>query len=82
MMSTLLCGALAFHYFEFGVNPSVKSFGDSIWWAIVTISTIGYGDVFPVTTIGRVIAGFLMLFGLGTFGVYTASIASWVIRRE
>lgn len=80
--SIVLCGALAFHYFEFGVNQNVKSFWDSVWWAIITITTVGYGDIFPVTTGGRIIAILLLIIGLGTFGVYAAAVATWMLNRK
>jgi hypothetical protein len=54
-----LLGPLGFHSFEYGVNQNVKGFPDSLWWTLVTIRTIGYGDIFPVTAGGRVIALFL-----------------------
>jgi voltage-gated potassium channel len=74
--------ALAFHYFEMSVNPNVHNFFDSFWWAIATVTTVGYGDIYPVTTEGRIVAIFLMLTGIGTLGVYTAAIANYVIRQN
>lgn len=75
-------GAVAFHYFEFGHNPNVKSFWDSAWWSLITVTTVGYGDIYPMTGEGRVIAAALLLIGLAAFGVFTASIASWMTRRN
>lgn len=74
--------ALAFHYFEMSVNPNVHGFFDSFWWAMATVTTVGYGDIYPVTTEGRIVAIFLMLTGIGTLGVYTAAIANYVIRQN
>jgi len=58
-------------------NASIATFGDAIWWAIATITTVGYGDLYPVTTAGRAVASFLMLTGIALIGVVTASIATW-----
>ena len=76
----VLTGAAAFHYFEFGHNPNVQGFGDSIWWAIITVTTVGYGDIYPITTAGRVIATLLLVTGLGTFGTWAASMAAWIME--
>ncbi len=80
--SITFCGALGFHYVEFGVNPNVDSFGDSLWWAAVTVATVGYGDIFPITTAGRLVAVLLMVTGIGALGVFTAEIAGYVIRSK
>ena len=62
-------------------EANIQSFGDAIWWAMTTISTVGYGDQFPVTTPGRFIAAGLMVTGIALLGVVTASIASWLVER-
>lgn len=59
----------------------IQTFGDAIWWAITTVTTVGYGDLYPVTLTGRLIAGGLMLAGIALLGVVTASLASWLIER-
>jgi voltage-gated potassium channel len=58
-------------------NSNIKTAEDAIWWAYVTITTVGYGDKFPVTTEGRIIAAILMTAGVGLFGTFTAFVASW-----
>ncbi len=63
------------------VNPLLATFGDTIWWAIVTATTVGYGDRTPVTLPGRAIGISLMIFGIGFLGLFTASIASVFIDR-
>lgn len=59
----------------------IQTFGDSLWWAIATVATVGYGDVVPVTLTGRCIAVALMLSGIAVLGVVTASIASWLMEQ-
>ncbi len=78
----IFSGAAGFHYFEFGTNPNVHSYWDSIWWAIVTSTTIGYGDIFPVTTGGRVVAIGVMFFGIASLGTFIASINSYFLNRR
>jgi voltage-gated potassium channel len=60
---------------------NIESFGDALWWAMTTVTTVGYGDQFPVTPTGRFVAAGLMLAGIALLGVVTASLASWLIDR-
>jgi voltage-gated potassium channel len=60
-------------------GATITSFRKAIWWSITTVTTIGYGDVYPVTNTGRVIAILLMIGGISLVGVVTASLASWII---
>lgn len=60
-------------------NSNIKTAEDAIWWAYVTITTVGYGDKFPVTSEGRIIASVLMTAGVGLFGTFTAFVASWFV---
>jgi voltage-gated potassium channel len=62
-------------------GTKIDSFGKAIWWSITTVTTVGYGDVYPVTDAGRVIAVLLMIGGISLVGVVTASLASWIIQR-
>jgi voltage-gated potassium channel len=62
-------------------GASIRSFGDAVWWACNTISTVGYGDVVPVTVTGRCIAVALMIAGIALLGTVTATLASWIVRR-
>jgi voltage-gated potassium channel len=59
----------------------IKNFGDAVWWAITTITTVGYGDFVPVTFMGRLIAVLLMVGGISLIGVVTATVAAWIIQR-
>ena len=63
-------------------GATIKSLGDSLWWAISTITTVGYGDRYPVTAIGRVIAVVVMLSGISLIGIITASIAAWIVKSD
>jgi voltage-gated potassium channel len=66
---------------ERGVDGSnIKNIGDGIWWAITTVTTVGYGDRFPTTSEGRFLAVGLMIMGISLMGVITASVASWFVR--
>jgi voltage-gated potassium channel len=56
---------------------NIKTAEDALWWSLVTVTTVGYGDKFPVTTEGRVIGVVLMFVGVGLFGTFTAYVASW-----
>ncbi len=78
----LVSGATGFYLFEFGKNPHVNSFGDAIWWAIVTSTTIGYGDIYPVTTGGRVVAVIVMLVGITALGTFIAAVDSLFQSRR
>jgi voltage-gated potassium channel len=62
-------------------GSNIKSFDDALWWAATTVTTVGYGDHFPVTGTGRLVAGGLMLAGIALLGIVTASFASWLIER-
>ncbi len=61
-------------------GANIASFGDALWWALVTTTTVGYGDFFPVTMTGRIVAGALMVVGISLIGVVTASVAAWFVR--
>lgn len=64
-------------------NPdaNIQSFGDGIWWAATTVTTVGYGDRFPTTAEGRFVGVGLMLTGIALLGVITAALASWFVEK-
>lgn len=62
-------------------GANIVSFGDSLWWAVATVTTAGYGDVYPVTPAGRVIATALMVVGISLVGVMTAAVAAWFVTQ-
>ncbi|HWI31889.1 MAG TPA: ion channel [Microbacterium sp.] len=75
-------GSLAVLEAERGApGATIQSFGDAIWWAFVTITTVGYGDYTPVTVVGRLVAVALMLSGVAVLGITTATLSSWVRER-
>lgn len=59
-----------------------QSFGDALWWSIVTCTTVGYGDISPSTTIGRIVAIVLMIFGIGLIGMLTGAITTYFTSRS
>ncbi|MEU0075245.1 ion channel [Streptomyces sp. NPDC006332] len=84
LSSTLLglSAALAvYHYEHAAPGASIRTFGDALWWAVATLSTVGYGDAVPVTAIGRLIATLLMGCGLALLGAVTGSFSSYLMQR-
>lgn len=60
----------------------IQDLGDALWWAISTATTVGYGDKYPVTVLGRVLAVLLMLLGVAVFGLVTASVAAEFVKSD
>ena len=80
---TLLSSAAAFTIAEdVGSGRRIGSFFDALWWAVATITTVGYGDIYPVTAAGRIIAVFTMVVGVSTLAVVTARIAQFLFGAE
>lgn len=79
---SLIFSSLAILEVEDAPNSNIKSAGDAIWWAYSTITTVGYGDRYPVTTEGRIIAMALMTVGIGLFGTFAGLIASWFVEEK
>jgi len=71
--------AYVLYLIEGDVNPKMSSFIDALWWSFSTTSTVGYGDVVPVTFEGKLIGILLMLIGVAIFGIYTALFARAII---
>ena len=78
----IIFSAIGMLQVETDPNSNIKTAEDAIWWAYATITTVGYGDRYPVTSEGRIIAAILMTAGVGLFGTFTAYIASWFVVEK
>jgi voltage-gated potassium channel len=67
---------------DVGVNGRYESFSDSLWWAAATITTVGYGDIVPVTTVGRAVGILCMTLGITMFGLVTARLAAFLVADD
>ena len=70
---------LFFGFLFYISEPDVKTYSDGLWWALVTITTVGYGDITPLTNLGRIIASALMIMGIGFIATITAAVSSYFI---
>src|SRR5262249_30244586 len=75
----VLFSSIAILQFETTKDGNIRTPQDALWWAFATVTTVGYGDKFPVTTEGRMIAAVLMTAGVGLFGSFTGLVASWIL---
>ncbi|WP_238220063.1 potassium channel family protein [Tsukamurella pulmonis] len=81
VLVVFLC-SLAFLDAERGApDTKVTGYGDALWWAAVTVTTVGYGDVYPVTTEGRIVALLLMVVGIGLISFVIGTATSWVVDQ-
>jgi len=78
----VIFGSIAILQVENVPGSNIKTASDAIWWAFVTITTVGYGDKYPITVEGRFIAAFLMLTGIALFGTFTAFVTSWFMEDK
>jgi voltage-gated potassium channel len=79
----VVAGAVLVSEFERVVSDAnIRSFPDALWWAMTTVTTVGYGDRFPVTAVGRGIAVVLMVLGIALFGLLAGSLASFFIESR
>lgn len=69
-------------YFERGKNPSFQDYGDGLWWALVTVTTIGYGDKVPITSAGRLVGSGVILVGIGLVGLFMGKISAILVERR
>ena len=81
ILAELIFFIFLFGYLFYVSEPDVRNLGDGVWWALVTITTVGYGDITPVTTLGRVVASSLMLLGLGLIATITAIVSAKFIQN-
>jgi voltage-gated potassium channel len=78
----LTLASISILHVETDAASNIKTAEDAIWWALTTITTVGYGDHYPVTTEGRFVAGILMCAGVGLFGMFSGFLASWFVAPE
>jgi voltage-gated potassium channel len=81
-MTLTIFAAIAILNLETVPEANIKSPMDALWWSVVTITTVGYGDKYPVTAEGRIVAVVLMTAGVGLFGTFTGLVASFFIEPE
>ena len=81
VLSLILFFIVLFGFIFFITEPDVKNFSDGLWWALVTVTTVGYGDITPMTSIGRLVASALMFLGLGLIASLTAVISVKFIQN-
>ena len=78
LLLIVFCSIAALH-FEVDPESNIKTGEDAIWWAFATITIVGYGDRYPVTSEGRFVAAILMTAGVGLFGTFSGFLAAWFI---
>ncbi|MEI8172791.1 MAG: ion channel [Deltaproteobacteria bacterium] len=82
-MSIIFLSSIVVYYFEQAkTGANIHSIWDGIWWAVVTMGTVGYGDKYPVTTGGRIVGLFLIFAGVGLMSLFTATIASIFVEKK
>jgi voltage-gated potassium channel len=79
---TLIVSAIAILQVECLPESNIKTAEDALWWAYTTMTTVGYGDKYPITTFGRIIASAVMTIGVAICGTFTAYIASWFLEKS
>jgi voltage-gated potassium channel len=75
-----LYGTIGIYNFEEGINKNIASFGDAMWMAFTTLTTVGYGDCYPITPGGRILCAMLVLTGMGLFSLFTAEFAAYILK--
>ena len=78
VMGILAVSSFGAYFFEIGINENFESLWDTVWWTIVTLTTVGYGDKYPVTIGGKFVGILMMVLGVATVGIVTGRIASFL----
>ncbi|WP_372728785.1 potassium channel family protein [Nocardioides sp.] len=81
LMSAVLAAIAVLDVEQDAAGANITTFGDALWWSATTVTTVGYGDRFPVTAAGRLIAVALMVVGIATVGAVIASITGWMVAQ-
>ena len=83
ILSVIFISATSVYYFELAREDSnIRSLWDGVWWAVVTMGTVGYGDIYPITAGGRAVGLILIFAGVGLMSLFTATIASIFVERK
>ena len=77
-----LSAGTAFYAFEHARNTNIRHLDDALWWSVTTLSTVGYGDIFPVTRGGRVVAALTMVLGIGALASFAGAIATYFVEAR
>ena len=77
-----LSGATVFYLIELQSNPALKSFGQAVWWVLVSITTVGYGDIVPVTSAGKFLGVILIFTGVALVSMFTATVSSIFVAQK
>ena len=76
----IIFSSCTLYIFEQG--NSINNFGDALWFSLVTMTTVGYGDISPITNTGRIVSALLMIFGIGLIGFVTSTVTQFIIERQ
>jgi voltage-gated potassium channel len=82
LVLNLVAASVVLEFERRNPNANIHSYPDALWWAVTTITTVGYGDRFPMSPAGRGVAVVLMISGIAMFGVITASIAAYFVEQK
>ena len=78
----ILFSSIAVLNVETTPESTIKSAEDALWWALATVTTVGYGDVYPKTTVGHIVGAVLMIAGVALFGTFTATVSSFFVHQD